>query len=65
MISQNIFTDEGISFVSFTYLVELNDSKLAFDLKKDEIEEVGWFPRSEALIQAVSWFDITAIEKLS
>ena len=30
IISQNIFTDEGISFVSFTYLVKVNSNKLEF-----------------------------------
>ena len=65
IVEQNIFTDEGISFVSFTYHVSVESEGLEFSLKEDEIEAVGWFSRSEAIANAVSWFDITAIEKLS
>ena len=65
IISQNIFTDEGISFVSVTYLIELENIDLEFKPKEDEIEEVGWFSREEALTQSVSWFDRTAINKLT
>lgn len=65
IISQNIFTDEGISFVSFTYLVKVNSNKLEFTLKSDEIEEIKWFERSEAIKSARSWFDLQAIEKLT
>ena len=65
IISQKIFTDEGISFVSFTYLVKINSNKLEFTLKSDEIEEIKWFERSEAIKSARSWFDLQAIEKLT
>ena len=65
IVEQNIFTDEGISFVSFTYRVEIQSPNLEFSLKEDEIEAVDWFSQSEAIANAVSWFDITAIEKLS
>ena len=65
VVEQNIFTDEGISFVSFTYRVEVQSHELEFSLKEDEIEAADWFSQSEAIAKAVSWFDLTAIEKLS
>ena len=65
IISQNIFTDEGISFVSVTYLVDVGNTELNFKPKEDEIEEVEWFSCDEAMAQSVSWFDKTAIRKLS
>ena len=46
IVSQKIFTDEGISFVSFTYLVKINSENLEFKLKKDEIEEIKWFNKT-------------------
>lgn len=65
VISQKIFSNEGISFVSFTYLVNINSNELKFDLKSDEIEEIIWLERDEAINSASSWFDIQAIEKLT
>ena len=35
-----------------------------FKLKDDEISDVDWFSREQALEQAVSWFDATAISQL-
>ena len=65
IISQNIFTKEGISFVSFTYLVKTNANDLEFDLKTDEIEEICWFDRDNAIKSAMSWFDLQAIQTLT
>lgn len=65
IVSQNIFSEEGISFVSFTYLVNVNSNDLKFDLKSDEIEEIIWLERNEAIKAASSWFDIQAIQELT
>ena len=65
IISQKIFTEEGISFVSFTYLVKIHSNDLEFDLKIDEIEEIHWFTRENAMKSAMSWFDLQAIETLT
>ncbi len=65
IVSQNIFTEEGISFVSFTYLVNINSDKIKFNLKSDEIEEVKWFERDDAMKSASSWFDLQAIKDLT
>jgi|TARA_B100001540_G_C15660749_1_gene575458 ADP-ribose pyrophosphatase YjhB (NUDIX family) len=65
IVSQKIFNEAGISFVSFTYLVEVNSNELEFNLKIDEIEEIGWFKRNEAISSASSWFDLEAIKKLT
>lgn len=64
IISQNIFTQEGISFISLTYRVDVLGSEIEFKLKDDEISDVDWFSREQALGQAVSWFDTTAISQL-
>tara|TARA_B100001123_G_scaffold434877_1_gene562246 strand:- start:30 stop:767 length:738 start_codon:yes stop_codon:yes gene_type:complete len=65
IVSQKIFTEEGISFVSFTYLVKIKNEDLKFNLKIDEIEEIFWFSRNDAMKSAMSWFDLQAIEKLT
>jgi 8-oxo-dGTP diphosphatase len=64
MISQNIFTDEGINFVSFTYRSSVNSDDMTFKPKQDEIAEVAWLSKEEALDRAVSWFDRKALEDL-
>ncbi len=65
VIEQKIFTDEGINFVSFTYLAKELDESTNFKLKHDEIEEVSWFSKDDAISQVASWFDLDAINKLS
>ena len=65
IVSQNIFSEEGVSFVSFTYLVKVNSNDLTFNLKSDEIEEISWFGREDAIKSASSWFDIQAIQELT
>ena len=64
VVSQNMFDSDCISFISFTYKVKVNRKELNFTLKEDEISEVGWFSKEQALDLAVSWFDISAIEKV-
>ncbi len=65
IVSQKIFTEEGISFVSFTYLVKIHSNNLKFNLKTDEIEEIHWFTREDAIKSAMSWFDLQAIQTLA
>ncbi len=64
VVSQNIFDSIGVSFVSITYKITVNSNELVFTLKEDEIAEIAWFTKEEALDNAVSWFDISAIERL-
>ncbi|RAH15357.1 MAG: hypothetical protein CMB56_003255 [Methanobacteriota archaeon] len=64
IVSQKIFSEEGISFVSFTYLVTISSRNLKFKLKEDEIESVKWFEKREAVNSATSWFDSEAIKNL-
>lgn len=64
IVSQKIFSNEGISFVSFTYLINIYSENLNFKLKIDEIEEIKWFNKDEALNSASSWFDLEAIKNL-
>lgn len=64
IITQRIFTDEGISFVSFTYraIWEGDDSQIT--LKENEISEYAWLAPEEALSRAVSGFDASALRHL-
>ncbi|MBT3972016.1 MAG: NUDIX hydrolase [Euryarchaeota archaeon] len=64
LVSQNMFDSVGVSFVSITYKITVNSDELVFTLKEDEIAEIAWFTKEEALDHAVSWFDISAIERL-
>jgi NADH pyrophosphatase NudC (nudix superfamily) len=59
-----MFDSVGVSFVSITYKITVNSDELVFSLKEDEIAEIAWFTKEEALDHAVSWFDISAIERL-
>ena len=65
VVTQKIFTHEGINFVSFTYITKGIDDNLKFSLKEDEIEEIGWFAKDVAIKQAASWFDLHAIKQLT
>lgn len=62
VITQKIFNDDGISFVSFTYqsLWEGEISKLK--LQTEEIEEAKWFTLDDAKEIAVSYFDSEALK---
>ena len=64
VITQKIFNDDGISFVSFTYqsLWEGDISELR--LQSEEIEEAKWFTLDDAKGIAVSYFDSEALKRI-
>jgi len=64
LISQRIFTNEGISFVSFTYRAEWNGTDSQIKLKENEIADFAWLSAKEALSRSVSGFDIAALRLL-
>ena len=64
IITQKIFTDEGISFVSFTYRSRWNGDIETLELQTEEISEVKWFAREDAILNAVSYFDLEALKSL-
>ena len=63
-VQSKIFTSEGINFVSFTYLVDIDPSPDNFKLKDDEIDEVKWFELDKAVQVAASLFDLDALSQL-
>lgn len=63
IVRQEIFTPDGICWLSFTYRCEADISAEKIIPKDDEIEEARWFSKEEALQVAVSLFDIEAIQK--
>jgi|TARA_B100001996_G_C18663051_1_gene593825 ADP-ribose pyrophosphatase YjhB (NUDIX family) len=64
IIQQNIFTSEGINWLSFTYKSYLDIPIEDIEPKDDEIEEAKWFAKDDALRNAVSIFDRDAILRL-
>ena len=60
---QEVFTPDGICWLSFTYRCEADIAAEDIVPKDDEIEEARWFTKEEALQVAVSLFDIEAIQK--
>lgn len=64
IITQRIFTNEGISFVSFTYRANWNGDSSEIKLKENEISEFAWLTPKEAMSRAVSGFDAAAIRNL-
>lgn len=64
IITQRIFTNEGISFVSFTYQAAWNGNEADIKLKENEISDFAWLSPSEALSRAVSGFDAAALRHL-
>ena len=64
IITQRIFTNEGISFVSFTYQANWEGDDSAIKLKENEISEFAWLSPAEALSRAVSGFDAAALRNL-
>tara|TARA_B100000767_G_scaffold275547_1_gene313216 strand:- start:2905 stop:3621 length:717 start_codon:yes stop_codon:yes gene_type:complete len=64
LITQKIFTDEGISFVSFTYRSLWNGDIATLKLQTEEISEVQWFTPENARDVAVSHFDKEALRTL-
>lgn len=65
VITQNIFNDEGISFVSFTYRSTWNGSLDELTLQTEEIAAAAWLSPQDALEQAVSHFDREALRSLN
>ena len=64
VITQRIFNDEGISFVSFTYRSTWNGDLSELTLQTEEISEAAWFSPQVAFEQAVSHFDRQALRSL-
>jgi ADP-ribose pyrophosphatase YjhB (NUDIX family) len=64
VITQRIFTNEGISFVSFTYQANWSGDNSEIKLKENEISEYAWLSPAEALSRAVSGFDAAALKHL-
>jgi ADP-ribose pyrophosphatase YjhB (NUDIX family) len=64
VITQKVFNDEGISFVSLTYRSSWNGSIEELQLQTEEISEAKWFTPQEAYDQAVSYFDRQALRSL-
>lgn len=64
VVTQNIFNDEGISFVSFTYKSSWDGNLSDLKLQTEEISEAKWFSPHEAHSQAVSYFDKQALRSI-
>ena len=63
VITQKIFNDDGISFVSFTYQSQWEGDISDLKLQTEEIEEAKWFTLEDAKRIAVSYFDSEALKK--
>ena len=63
LISERIFTSEGIQFLSLTYHCNVPDN-VTFSPKADEIEEARFFTIKDALSKAASLFDVEAMRLL-
>ena len=63
-IREEIFTDDGINWISFTYKCHADIEHKEITPKQDEIEEAMWFNISDAIDNAVSIFDIEALNRL-
>jgi 8-oxo-dGTP pyrophosphatase MutT (NUDIX family) len=61
IITQKVFNEEGVSFVSFTYFCNWNGSIRDLNPLVEEIAEVRWFNIDEALNHVVSHFDREAL----
>ena len=64
IVQNSIFNDEGINWLSYTYLCRTNLDDQEISPKDDEIEDARWFSKNEALEKMVSVFDTEAIRKL-
>ena len=62
VVTQQIFNDEGISFVSFTYQSTWDGEISEMNLLTEEISEAKWFTREQAMENSVSYFDTEAIK---
>ena len=56
-----VFSNEGISFVSFTYIANWLGSDDEIKPKEGEIADYAWFSFEEAINVAVSSFDRAAL----
>ena len=65
IITQRIFTNEGISFVSFTYRAKWEGDNSQITLKENEISEFAWLSPNEAISRAVSGCDSLATLNLT
>ena len=64
IVTQRIFSREGISFVSFTYKAEWNGEDSEIMLKENEISDYAWLSPSEAISRGISGFDLEALKHL-
>ena len=64
IVTQRIFSREGISFVSFTYQAEWNGEDSEIMLKENEISDYAWLSPSEAISRGISGFDLEALKRL-
>jgi len=64
IIQNEIFNDEGINWVSFTYTCQTDLEGQEIIPKEGEIDEARWFSFEKALESAVSKFDISAIARI-
>ena len=64
VVQTEIFNEEGINWVSFTYRCETDLGDQEITPKDDEIEKAEWFSKEVALNKAVSKFYIEAIKRL-
>ena len=64
IVTQRIFSREGISFVSFTYQAEWNGEDSEIMLKENEISDYVWLSPSEAILRGISGFDLEALKHL-
>ena len=60
-VTQKIFNQEGVSFVSFTYSAFWDGEISELSPLEEEIEEIDWFSLQTALKTSVSFFDSEAI----
>ena len=63
IVLERIFNSEGIDWVSFTYLVDVEDG-IEIICKPDEVDEARWFDLKDAMERAASLFDIEAFRSL-
>ena len=64
IITQQIFSSEGISFVSFTYQSNWDGDLDQLILQEDEISAVKWFDLDFAISIVPSYFDSKALKAL-
>ena len=50
--------------MSFTYRSRWSGDIKTLELQTEEISEVKWFAREDALLNAVSYFDLEALKSL-